>query len=497
MTLLLSNIAESCKKILPVITDCVNRTAITAIAFNTGFTKRLKKFEPWLFVCALFKSLSNTDKGFSLRRIHEEYCALTEIHHMVDCKIEWEVFHDHLSKPMIEDFIIEVMNYCDSKLGSTSYHSYHLIITELQKRLSIKDLYLQDGSIINEKGQFTSSHKPMNNEQKKLQATVSFKHMNMANFTISQASDSERDFLPKGEMCNGMLLCADAGFIDKTYFAHVIENKGYYIHKGKTNCSYKILEAQQYKSKRNKCILEKIDVSDGDNPKSDKFAGNYSYDFLVEVTIDKDTKIIMRVIKYCVPEFDRTHNLFDNEKSKYVFFYTNIESSSLDLDQIAQIYRLRWQSEIIFKLMKEFCGLIKANTNRMHLRRALLTMAVMILSVKQYIGKIMELDLDGDISPFKVASHSRTLIDEIISLCVNIRVFKIKDIFATTNPIIVYAIRGISNVIEGQTRRFKKSPVGEINRKQGKSLRCIINVIRRPPVKTQLSDCRIGIVAQQ
>ncbi len=205
----------------------------------------------------------------------------------------------------------------------------------------------------------------------------------------------------------------------------------------------------------------------------------------------------MRVIKYCVPEFDRTHNLFDNEKSKYVFFYTNIESSSLDLDQIAQIYRLRWQSEIIFKLMKEFCGLIKANTNRMHLRRALLTMAVMILSVKQYIGKIMELDLDGDISPFKVASHSRTLIDEIISLCVNIRVFKIKDIFATTNPIIVYAIRGISNVIEGQTHRFKKSPVGEINRKQGKSLRCIINVIRRPPLKTQLSDCRIGIVAQQ
>ena len=71
MTLLLSKIAESCKKILPVITDCVNRTAITAIAFNTGFTKRLKKFEPWLFVCALFKSLSNTDKGFSLRRIHE------------------------------------------------------------------------------------------------------------------------------------------------------------------------------------------------------------------------------------------------------------------------------------------------------------------------------------------------------------------------------------------------------------------------------------------
>ena len=42
MTLLLSNIAESCKKILPVITDCVNRTAINAIAFNTGFTKRLK-----------------------------------------------------------------------------------------------------------------------------------------------------------------------------------------------------------------------------------------------------------------------------------------------------------------------------------------------------------------------------------------------------------------------------------------------------------------------
>ena len=69
--------------------------------------------------------------------------------------------------------------------------------------------------------------------------------------------------------------------------------------------------------------------------------------------------------------------------------------------------------------------------------------------------------------------------------------------FATANPIIVHAILGINNMLEGQTHRFKKSPVGEINRKQGKSLRCIINVIRRPPVKTQLTDCLIGIVAQK
>ena len=131
----------------------------------------------------------------------------------------------------------------------------------------------------------------------------------------------------------------------------------------------------------------------------------------------------------------------------------------------------------------------------MHLRRALLTMSVMILSVKQYIGKIMELELDGDISPFKVASHSRTLIDNIISLCVNARVFKIKDMFAIANPIIVHAIIGINNMLECQTHRLKK-PEGEINRKIGKSLRCIINVIRRPPVKTQLTDCLIGIVAQ-
>ena len=438
--LFLSTLAESCKKILPVVSNFLNRRAITAIAFRIGFTKRLKKFEPWLFICSLFKSLSNTDDGFSLRRIHEEYCALAEAHHMVDCKIQWEVFHDHLSKPVIEEFIKQVLIYCESQLGVTSYHCYHLIITELQKKLNIKDLYLQDGSIINEKGQFTSSHKPVNKEQQKLQATLSSKHMNMADFTFTEASASERDFLPRGEKCKDSLTCSDAGFIDKSYFHDVIKNKGYYICKGKTNCSYKILEAQRYKRKRNKYLLEKIAVSDGDNPKSEKFGGKYSYDFTVQVTIDKNTKIIMRVIKYRIPEFDRKYHVFDDDNSKYVFFYTNIESSILDLDQIAQLYRLRWQSEITFKLMKEFCGLIKTNTNRMHLRRALLTMAVIVLSVKQYIGKIMELDLDGDISPFKVCSHSRTLIDKIINLCIDLRVFKIKDMFTTTNPIIAYAV---------------------------------------------------------
>ena len=83
----------------------------------------------------------------------------------------------------------------------------------------------------------------------------------------------------------------------------------------------------------------------------------------------------------------------------------------------------------------------------------------------------------------------------IINLCVDVRVFRIKDIVTTTNPIIAYTVQVISNMLEGQTRRFKKSPVSEINRKPGKSLRCILNVLRQSPIKTQLGNFKTGIVA--
>lgn len=122
--------------------------------------------------------------------------------------------------------------------------------------------------------------------------------MDMETYTITDANASERDYVPL-DKCRGALLLADAGYVDKSIFASIIDEEGFFIFKGRTNCTYKILGAQ--KRLKNKNV--EIEVAEGDKVNSEKFNGKHTYDLLVEVQ-DKTsgTSFRMRVIKYYCPE---------------------------------------------------------------------------------------------------------------------------------------------------------------------------------------------------
>jgi hypothetical protein len=48
----------------------------------------------------------------------------------------------------------------------------------------------------------------------------------------------------------------------------------------------------------------------------------------------------------------------------WIFFVTNVPQSMLSLEQVAQLYRVRWQIELVFKLWKSYCGLKQLNGRR-------------------------------------------------------------------------------------------------------------------------------------
>ncbi len=48
----------------------------------------------------------------------------------------------------------------------------------------------------------------------------------------------------------------------------------------------------------------------------------------------------------------------------WTFFVTNVPQSMLSLEQIALLYRVRWQIELVFKLWKSYCGLKQLNGRR-------------------------------------------------------------------------------------------------------------------------------------
>ena len=477
MNTLYQSFSSHCKEFLSILISSFSRESVINIAFECGVIRRMNKFDPWLLIMALMDCLSNQDHALCLSSIHEKYCTLAEKHGMTERKISWEVFHDHLSKKTIEDFIAEICLRCQQQLQKRTYSLCFDLVTALTDRIGISNILIQDGSIVNEKGQKGSSHKGIKENQKKIQATLSFLHMDMETYTITDANASERDYVPL-DKCRGALLLADAGYVDKSIFASIIDEEGFFIFKGRTNCTYKILGAQ--KRLKNKNV--EIEVAEGDKVNSEKFNGKHTYDLLVEVH-DKTsgTSFRMRVIKYYCPERKPG-------EPAHVLFYTNIPSASLDAEQIAQLYRVRWQVELSFKIIKEFSGFIKVNTDRMHLRKALLKAAVIVYSTKQYIGKFLDSESEGRISHMKNGAYNGDTFREIIELCIHAGKANITNILTTGKRRIKESMESIVAMLYGKSKRLCKSKVSYINRIKGKDVSIILEIIKRKPPVSYLND---------
>ena len=99
---------------------------------------------------------------------------------------------------------------------------------------------------------------------------------------------------------------------------------------------------------------------------------------------------------------------------KHVLFLTNADIKKLPLHIVGQIYRLRWQIELIFKELKSFTELRKFLTGSEHIVRGFIWAAFCALLIRRFLLTCAQQFTHIVLSFYKAAISSRTFMLDFI-----------------------------------------------------------------------------------
>jgi putative transposase len=188
----------------------------------------------------------------------------------------------------------------------------------------------------------------------KLTATLSVLFQTIIAITVTDAKIHDRKALKLARWLHGVLLLLDRGYADHRLWATIAERKGFFLTPLKSTTMPKITAIRSG--------LGKAHVGE-------VLSGNLRYQGTVDVDAEfkvrKGGRRTFRVIRVPV-----CHNLPDGGWEEIdLWFVTNLSPEQFSPEQVATIYRYRWEVEQLFRTLKmvgRLDHLRSANPNVIH-----------------------------------------------------------------------------------------------------------------------------------
>ena len=177
-----------------------------------------------------------------------------------------------------------------------------------------------------------------------------------------------------GPWVAGRLLIFDKGYCCYTLFGKIHENEGYFLTRLKDHCNPTIRKVHSA-VRVNPALLRgrplRIAVND---------LRRETFDATVEIYFPR---LLTSGKRKFTKGFYRLIGLYDTDKSKYHFYMTNIPAELLAAEDAYNVYRVRWEIELIFKELKSGYGLGGITSCSKHVVTALIYSAVITLIVSR------------------------------------------------------------------------------------------------------------------
>ena len=328
----------------------------------TNLVERERKFD----VVALFYTLSF---GFAAGSDRTLQAFLERYVEMADCdELSYAAFHEWF-EPTFVALLREILDDAIENLDTGR--------AELNGRLDrFRDVLIADGTIVNLYEDATDVYAATGEDQAglKLHLTESLSTGLPTRFQTTDAKTQERSQLPSGEWVAGSLILLDLGFYDFWLFDRIDANGGWFVSRVKDDANFEIVE--ELRTWRGNSIpLEGESLQD-------VLDDLHRQEIDVRITLSFDRK---RGSCASTTRTFRLVGLRNDETEEYHLYLTNLGKDNYSAPDIVQLYRARWEVELLFKELKSRFGLDEINTTDAYIIEALIIMSAISLMMSRVI----------------------------------------------------------------------------------------------------------------
>lgn len=335
---------------------CFDRNVIEELAVTCGFTRRFRKVRPFELVLAGIATLGRGGRS-TLADIRREYIQLTGE------TVEYKPFHNQLVKDEFETLLRELAARAISSLAPKANRASRRALAGFQ------DVLVQDGSSFRVHDALTDIFPRRFGHfggcaGVEVHATMSLLSDQITRLAISADTAPERPYLPEPVDMKNRLILADRGYVDLKYARRVKDAGGDVL----------------IRTQRCNPVVKRLWI---DGERAEIHQGLKAAQVMLEhpnATLDMDAEwrtpgVSLRLVSFCLPD-----------GNGYVHLLTTLGRRLMSANTLAQLYRLRWQVELLFRELKSHSGLTRWNTRSESLTRAMIWLSVITVTVKRFVA---------------------------------------------------------------------------------------------------------------
>jgi len=310
--------------------------------------------------------------------------------------IEYKPFHNQLAKAAFPEFLRLVLEEALEKLTMS-------VLTRVphHKLAMFKDILMHDGSSMAVKdslaGHWPGRFKKISPAAVELHVTMSGLKDNPVSITLTADKDSERAEAPSPEELEGCLLLEDRGYQDRQVLKSIDQHGGYYIIRGTKNIRPTIRRAYDSNGHR----LRKLE---GKRLSWDVLRSNVR-------DLDIDWGPSKNLYRGRLVVFYRRGK---RNRKTFTYLHTNITREKFSADEVGDLYRLRWQIELLFKEWKSHANLHRFDTSKPQIAEGLIWASLLAALLSRAITHAAEQILGTELSTQRAAASARHFLDSIL-----------------------------------------------------------------------------------
>lgn len=387
---------DQLSKIGTALARALDADTMMRIARTSGFCQRMRSVTPQELVVAVIAAMA-TQSTETIADVQRTFNALT------GRTLAYKPFHKKLAKASFAEFMRMVVGHLLDELVTEALRPMHHSALNL-----FDDILLQDGSsfAIHDAlaGVFPGRRTTISPAAVELHATMSLWSDQPVVLSIAADTEGERHYLPLPVELKGQLLIGDRGYQSVDYCRNVDAAGGFVLIRHQTQINPMVVRS----------LVDGRPISTLDGQRLHDVVRKHR-----GRTIDIDAQW-KGVGEQRRPDTRLRVVLIWNERRKdYMALVTNLSRDLFPPSDIYQIYRLRWQVELLFKEWKSYCNLHAFGTTKAPIAEGLMWAALAACILKRFMAKAAQRVFNvGEVSTRKtvmtIGHHLYALLDAVL-----------------------------------------------------------------------------------